>query len=130
MTVVDASVLVEVLLRTRAGQALSRRVLRSGETLHGPHLIDIEVAHAIRRATAKGDIAVQRGHDALADLIGFPLRRYRHDVLLPRIWELRANVTAYDGAYVALAELLDAPLLTCDGPLARSSGHRARIELA
>ncbi len=129
MIVVDASVLVEVLLRTPTGLALSWRVLRPGETMHVPHLVDVEIAHAIRRVTAIGNIGPKRGHDALADLVELPLRRYSHDVLLQRVWELRANVTAYDGMYVALAEILDAPLLTRDRRLAGASAHRARIEL-
>ena len=65
----------------------------------------------------------------MTDLLDLPVHRHPHDILLPRIWELRRSVTAYDAAYVALAEALDAPLLTRDGKLARSHGHRARIEL-
>ena len=84
----------------------------------------------IRRYAAHGDIDSARGHLALAVLADFPVRRYPHDFLLPRIWELRNNLTAYDAAYVALAEALDAPLLTRDGRLAAATGHRARIEVA
>jgi len=65
----------------------------------------------------------------VADLADFPLRRYPHDLLLPRIWDLRNNLTAYDATYVALAEALDAPLLTRDRRLAAAAGHRAQIEL-
>ena len=129
MIVVDASVVLESLLRTPAAKAVERRLFDSGETLHAPHLIDIEAAQVIRRYAANGEIDGGRGRAALADLADLPLRRYPHDLLLPRIWELRNNLTAYDAAYVALAEALDAPLITRDQRLAAASGHRARIEL-
>lgn len=130
MIVLDASVLLEVVLRTPAAAAAERRIFQPDETLHAPHLIDIEVAQVLRRYAMSGAIDEARGRDALADLVDFPLRRYSHDVLLPRLWILRANLTAYDAAYVALAEALDAPLLTRDRRLAAAPGHRARIELA
>jgi predicted nucleic acid-binding protein len=127
--VVDASALIETLLRTGAASTLERRLLSSGETLHAPHLIDVEVAQVVRRYAANGDIDGERGGAALADLSDFPLRRYPHDFLLSRVWDLRNNLTAYDAVYVALAETLDAPLLTRDRRLAAAAGHRARIEL-
>ena len=99
------------------------------QTLHAPHLLDVEVAQVVRRYAASGDIDAERGRAALDDLADLPLHRYPHDILLPRVWELRNNLTAYDAVYVALAEALDAPLLTCDGRLAGSAGHHARIEL-
>ncbi len=99
------------------------------QTLHAPHLLDVEVAQVIRRYAASGEIGAERGRIALADLADFPLRRYPHDFLLPRIWALRNNLTAYDAAYVALAEALEAPLLTRDRRLAIAAGHRAQIEL-
>lgn len=128
MIVVDASALLELLLHTPAAEAVWGRLARSG-TLHAPHLLDIEVAQVLHRYVAAGAIDRLRGRAALTDLIEFPLRRYRHDVLLPRVWELGANLTAYDAAYVALAEALDAPLLTRDRRLAAAAGSRARIEL-
>lgn len=129
MIVVDASALLETLLRTSAAPAVEDRLFAPGQTLHAPHLLDVEAAQVIRRYAAQGDIDAERGRMALADLADFPLRRYPHDFLLPRIWDLRNNLTAYDAAYVALAEALDAPLLTRDRRLATSAGHRARIEL-
>jgi predicted nucleic acid-binding protein len=129
MIVVDASALLEVILRTRAAPHVERRLFASGQTLHAPHLIDVEVAQVIRRYAAKGEMDNARGCAALEDLADFPLRRYPHDVLLPRVWELRSNLTAYDAVYVALAEALDAPLLTRDQRLAAAAGHRARMEL-
>jgi predicted nucleic acid-binding protein len=127
--VVDASALLEVLLRTPAASAVEERIFAPRETLHAPHLVDVEVAQVIRRYAAHSEIDGGRGRMAIADLADFPLRRYPHDFLLPRIWDLRNNLSAYDAAYVALAEALDAPLLTRDGRMAASSGHRAAIVL-
>ncbi len=129
MIVVDASALLEALLRTPSAKVVEDRLFAQGQTLHAPHLLDVEVAQVIRRYALNGEIDGVRGGLALADLSEFPLRRYPHDFLLPRIWALRNNLTAYDAAYVALAEALDAPLLTRDRRLAAAAGHRARIEL-
>jgi predicted nucleic acid-binding protein len=92
-------------------------------------LIDIEVAQVLRRYALTGQIAVERCQEALADMADLPLTRYPHDFLFPRIWELRDNLTAYDAAYVALAEALDSPLLTRDQRIASASGCHAHIEL-
>ena len=129
MIVVDASALLEVLLRTPAAKAVERRLFVPDQTLHAPHLLDIEVAQVIRRYAANGDIDSERGRAALADLADLPLQRYPHVFLLPRVWGLRNNFTAYDAAYVALAEALDAVLLTRDKRLATAAGHHARVEL-
>lgn len=129
MIVVDASALLEALLRTPAAKTIEDRLFAPGQTLHAPHLLDVEVAQVIRRYAASGEIDAERGRLALADLADLPLRRYPHDFLLPRIWDLRNNLMAYDAAYVALAEALDAPLLTRDRRLAAAAGHHARIEL-
>ena len=104
-------------------------VAAPGETLHAPHLLDLEIAQVLRRYTASGEMVPRRGVQALEDLAEFPLLRYPHDVLLPRIWELRNNLTAYDAAYIALAEALPAPLITRDAALASPGIHRARVEL-
>jgi len=129
MIVVDASVLVEVLLRMPGADAIAPRLFDSRQSLHAPHLIDIEIAQVVRRFALSGELDERRGREALADLSDLPLRRYPHDVLLPRIWDLRNNLTGHDAAYVALAEALDAPLLTRDQRLARAAGHDARVEL-
>jgi predicted nucleic acid-binding protein len=129
LIVVDASALVEVLLRTPAAQAIERHIFAPGQTLHAPHLLDIEVAQVIRRYAAKGDIDGERGRMALDDLGDLRMQRYAHDFLLPRVWALRNNLTAYDAVYVALAEALDAALLTRDHRLAGAPGHHARVEL-
>jgi predicted nucleic acid-binding protein len=127
--VVDASALVEILLRTPAAPAIERRLFDTGLTLHAPQLLDIEVAHALRRYAVSSQINGERGRAALAVLADFPLNRYPHRLLLCRIWDLRNNLTAYDAAYVALAEALDAPLITRDRRLAAAAGHHAHIEL-
>jgi predicted nucleic acid-binding protein len=127
--VVDASALLEILLRTPAAKAVEDRLFAPRETLHAPHLLDVEIAQVIRRYAANGEIDGERGRMALNDLADLNLRRYPHDFLLPRIWQLRNNLTAYDAAYVALAEALDAPLLTRDKRLAAAAGHHAHIEL-
>ena len=129
MIVVDASVVLEVLLNTPAAQRIARRLASPGETLHAPHLLDIEVAHALRRYALARQISAMRGKQALDDFADLRLTRYPHHIFLPRIWELRHNLTAYDAAYVALAEALPAPLLTQDLAIAATRGHAAQIEI-
>lgn len=128
MIVVDASALIEVLLNTPSGARITERLFDGQETLHAPCLLDIEVAQVLRRFSLAGELNASRGLQAIEDLSDFPLSRYPHDLFLPRIWELRHNVTAYDAAYIALAEALDAPLLTRDARLASAAGHHATIE--
>lgn len=129
MIVIDASVLLEALLQTPAAMAVEERLFGEGLPLHAPHLIDLEVTQVLRRYEATGLVEAARCQDALDDLQNFSLRRYQHDALLPRVWELRHNLTAYDAVYVALAEALAAPLLTRDRRLANAAGHRARVDL-
>jgi predicted nucleic acid-binding protein len=127
--VVDASALLEALLHTPAGDAVRARLAEEVDELHVPHLLYLEVANTLRRYATNRLLPVDRCGDALSDLLGFPLVRHDHHLLLPRVWELRDNLSAYDAMYVALAEALDAPLLTHDGRAAAAPGHRARIEL-
>ncbi len=129
MIVVDASAVIEVLFRTEVAPQIEKRIFASTQTLHAPHLLDLEVAQVLRRYATAGDIEADRGLEALADLADLPVTRYPHDLFLPRIWELRHNLTAYDAVYVALAETLSAPLLTRDVRLASASGHSAVIEV-
>jgi predicted nucleic acid-binding protein len=127
--VVDASAVLDLLLNAPSAPRLADRFRRPGETLHAPHLLDVEVAHVLRRYAAAGALDADRGAEAIADLLDLPLARYPHHLLLPRAWALRRALTAYDAMYVALAEGLDAPLVTRDGRLARTGGHRARVEV-
>jgi predicted nucleic acid-binding protein len=127
--VVDASALLEVLLRTPSAEAIEERLFASGQSLHAPHLIDVEAAQVLRRYVSSGAIDAARGEAALMDLADFPIQRYPHDMLLHRIWSLRHNLTAYDAAYVALAEVLGHPLLTRDRRLASAPGHEAKVEI-
>lgn len=128
MIVVDASAVLDLLLRAEGAEAIEERVLVAGTSLHAPHLLDLEVAQALRRFERARELSAARARAALADLDALPLHRHPHDALLPRIWELRNVMTAYDAAYVALAEGLRAPLLTRDRRLAASRGHGARVE--
>ena len=129
MIVLDASAALEWLLSTPLGVDVAERISDADETLHAPHLLDLEVAQVLRRYQQRGEIDAARGSEGLAILQALDLERYPHDVLLPRIWQLREVATAYDAAYLALAEALAAPLLTADAKLARTRGHRARVEL-
>jgi predicted nucleic acid-binding protein len=92
-------------------------------------LLDVEIAHVLRRYTLSRELDEERGRGALVALAAFPIRRYAHDLLLPRVWQLRDNFSAYDGVYVALAEALDAALLTCDRHLASVAGRYVTVEL-
>ena len=129
MIVLDASAAIEWLLQSPTGIKIDKRIFSVSESLHVPHLLDIEVAQVLRRYVREKIIPAQRGREALEDLDGLPLSRYPHDFLITRVWELRSTLTAYDAVYVALAEALDAPLLTCDRRLASASGHSADVEI-
>jgi predicted nucleic acid-binding protein len=120
---------VELVLRTEKGKKVEARALVPEESLHAPHLIDIEVTRALRRLVQLKETTAQRAKQALDDHAALHIRRAAHENMLERVWEIRDSVTAYDAAYVALAEILDAPLITCDAELARSHGHRAEVEL-
>jgi len=125
--VVDASAMLELLLNAPSAQALGARILRPGQTIQAPHLMDVEVVQVLRLYVRTNAMSASRAQEALEDYSDLPITRYPHNVLLTRIWELRHNVTAYDAAYVALAEALDAPLVTCDRRLAAAGGHRAKM---
>ncbi|MFT4100901.1 MAG: type II toxin-antitoxin system VapC family toxin [Burkholderiaceae bacterium] len=129
MIVLDASALVELILGSAAGHRVATRIADPAVGLHIPHLTDVEVAQVLRRYAAAGDIDDAAAANALADFRALDVQRHAHEPLLDRIWALRRNVTAYDAAYVALAEALDAVLLTCDGRLARGVRTTARVEL-
>lgn len=128
MIVVDASALIDLLVRGPAAGAIERR-LEGREILCAPHLIDTEVAQVLRRFAAAGLLDDRRGREALDDLAALGLRRFPHTRLLPEIWQLRHNLTAYDAAYVALAGALEAPLVTRDRRLAAAAGPGVRVEV-
>ena len=129
MIVLDASAVVELLLNTAAGRRVADRVRDPAVGVHVPHLADIEVTQALRRYASAGDLAPDAAESALRDLRELDLERHAHEPLLTRVWELRRNLSAYDAVYVALAEVLGAPLLTCDRRLARAPGVIARVEV-
>ena len=129
MIILDASAAIEWLLRTQTGIKIDKRIFSPQVPLHAPHLLDVEVAQVLRRYVRDKTISAQRGQEALEDLGDLPLNRYPHDFLIPRVWELRATLAAYDAIYVALAELLGAPLLTCDGKIASAPGHHANVDV-
>ncbi|HEV3510516.1 MAG TPA: type II toxin-antitoxin system VapC family toxin [Candidatus Sulfotelmatobacter sp.] len=129
MIVLDASAAIDWLLQSPAGQLIERRIYSRGETLHAPHLIDVEIAQVLRRLAREATISDRRADAAIHDLIRLRIVRYPHVVLLPSIWRHRHNLSAYDAAYLALAEQLGAALITRDARLANTSGHAAKIEL-
>ena len=107
---------------------MGRVLFATSQTLHAPHLIDLQIAQVLRRYVHSASISPDRGAEALTDFLDLPLTRYPHFALLTRVWQMRKNLTAYDAAYLALAEALDAPLITRDRALART-GSRAQVEL-
>lgn len=129
MIVVDASAMLEVLLVTPAVLGLEERLFSADQSLHAPHLIDLEVAQVLRRYCFAGDLKRDRAEEALEDFLALEVYRYPHELFLPRVWELRESFTAYDAVYLALAEELSAPLLTGDRRLAKAAGHRVQIEV-
>jgi predicted nucleic acid-binding protein len=129
LIVLDASAALELLLLTDKGRSVADRIAPSDESLHAPHLIDLEVAQVLRRYVTRGQLDPQRAREVLDDLRDLDLNRYPHDVLLDRIWELSHNASAYDAAYLTLAEILEAPLLTTDARLAGIADTRAVIEV-
>jgi predicted nucleic acid-binding protein len=126
VVVVDTSAIVTLLLEDPPVPTLAARL--SGLQLHAPHLIDVEFLHALRRLAARGRLATSRAAAVRVDFARLVITRYSHGLLLDRMWDLRDNVSAYDAAFVALAEALALPLVTTDARLASAPGHRAMIE--
>ena len=129
MIVLDASAALDWLLQTPAGQRIENRIYSRNETLHTPHLLDLEVVQVLRRLARQGLVPAHRADEAIRDLLDLRMTRYPHPVLVPRIWQLRHNFSAYDAAYIVLAEKLGAALVTRDARLASASGHEALVEL-
>jgi predicted nucleic acid-binding protein len=129
MIVLDASAAVDWLLQTAAGQRIENRIYSRSETLHTPHLLDLEVTQVLRRLTRQGVVSVRRANEVVQDLLDLRITRYPHTLFVPQIWQLRHNFSAYDAAYIVLAEKLGAALVTRDAQLASASGHTANIEV-
>jgi predicted nucleic acid-binding protein len=125
--VVDAGVLVTALADDGPDGDLCRSRL-TGQALAAPHLLDLEVGSALRRLVRAGSVPERRARLALTDLGDVPVERAPAVPLLPRCWELRDDLTSYDAAYVALAEILGVTLLTADERLSRASGPRCTVE--
>jgi predicted nucleic acid-binding protein len=128
--VLDASAVVDLLLDLppHAG-AIRGRIRHEAGSLLVPHLLDAEVGQVLHRYVRLGELVADRAEEALEDLSHLPLQRYAHGPLLVRAFELRENATFYDALYIALAETVDAPLLTRDVRLGRIAGHGARVEV-
>jgi predicted nucleic acid-binding protein len=129
MLVLDASLALELALRSAKGALATQVILRAGEELHAPHLIDIEFMHTLRRMVRERELDPGAAQQALDDFLDLALERHAHTASLPRIWTLRNAASAYDAVYIALAESLAAPLVTCDARLSRSHGHHAEVRV-
>ena len=132
MLVIDASAVTELVLGRRSGAFVADRILERVGDLHAPHLLDVEVLSALRRLVASRAATESRANDALTDFQDLTIERYPHDVLAPRVWELRKNFSAYDAVYVALAEALTesgASLLTADRRLGRAVRKHSDVEV-
>ncbi len=129
MIVLDASAAIDWLFQTTPGRLIEKRIYSRKETLHAPHLLDLEVVQVVRRFVREGIVTEQRADIAIQDLLDLRIVRYPHFFLLPRVWQHRHNLSAYDAAYIALAEKLAAPLVTRDARLEAAAGKTVRVEL-
>lgn len=130
MIVVDASVVVPALISASGVGASAREVMAvHASQLAAPALLDVEVSSAFRRLERSGEIPTATAEGGVTVLAGMRIERFTHEPLLSRIWELRHNITPYDAAYVAVAERLEAPLVTLDSRLAKASGIRCSVRV-
>lgn len=129
MIVLDASAAVDWLLQTPAGMRIEHRIYAQHESLHAPHLLDLEVAQVLRRLVRQRLVSEVRVEEALSDLLDLRVARYPHDLFLSAIWRLRHNFSAYDAAYIVLAQKLGATLITRDSGLASTHGHAVQVEV-
>lgn len=129
IVVADASAIVDILIGARNAPALRGRLFNRDVEVHAPHLLDIEVMHAIRRRFRIGETSTERAQQAISSFQILPIERHSHEILLDRIWQLRENLAAYDAAYVALAQILDTVVITTDPRLARAPGMSRYIHV-
>lgn len=135
LIVVDASAILEMLFATPAGLRVAAKLNTSGSgsvgasVIAAPQLLLIECLQVLRRSVLRGDINEALATELANDLFALDLAFYDHELVAHRVWELRGNLTAYDATYVALSELLHAPLLTNDAKLAAAPGNGATIEM-
>lgn len=127
MIVIDASAAIEVLLDARSAASITEFLDTDQPQLGAPHLIDLEIIQVLRRHLRNRALSHERAREAVADWQAFPVLRYPHDDLLSRVFEMRDNATSYDAVYIALAEALNAPLLTHDAKLKTVPGHNVKI---
>jgi predicted nucleic acid-binding protein len=120
LIVVDASAFADLVLDFANAPTIEQQLRAHALDVHAPHVVDLEVLRALRRFDARAP---------LVDFLDLPIERYPHTLLLPRIWDLRDNFSAYDGGYVALAEVLQAPLLTSDRRLAKATRNHTDVEV-
>jgi predicted nucleic acid-binding protein len=126
MLIVDASCLVDVLTGAKGAERIRQR-LDAATELGAPHHIDAEVVGVVRRRRLANEIDETAARQALMDLRAWPGERFPHTPFIGRAWQLRDNLRSWDAFYVALAERLEAPLLTLDERLARASGLRCEV---
>jgi predicted nucleic acid-binding protein len=129
MIVIDTSAAIDWMLQTPTGERIAHRIFSSGETLHTVHLLDLEFLQVLRRLVRERTLTARRAEEAIEDLSAVRVRRYAPSLLLRRVWQLRSNLSAYDASYVALAEELNAPLITRDRRIAAAPGHSATVEV-
>ena len=129
MIVLDASAAIELVLNTVAGKRINDRIADEPEAIHVPHLIDVELIHVIRRFVMRDVIGVARGETAIRLWRLLDVQRHDHEPFMPRIWQLRNNLSAYDATYVALADALSATLITADRRLSAAPGTGIRVEV-
>lgn len=127
MIVLDASVAIDWVLRSPTGSRVEAIVNEPGQSVHIPHLWIVEITQVMRRLVRAGRLTSERARQGVGDAADLTAGRYDHEPLLPRVWELRDNLSAYDAVYVALAEVLGATLVTGDARVASAPGHRAAI---
>ena len=129
MIIIDASLAIDIALATPEGRVLQKRVRAEERPLGAPELIDLEVLQVFRRQVRRGEMKTAQAEAALGIFNALPVERFGHRILSDRIWALRDNLTAYDAAYFALAELLDAQLWTRDAKFRDAPGHLARVQI-